>query len=844
MAAISRPSSRPALPEEHVDGWLGLVLGLLLLVFLAGLDAVWGKQHNLEGSLVIVPFVTALVGNVRQTIVVAVITAITVLLAPVYNSDWGAVEHYVRAIIVFAGGVFAVIGADARMRVLASRHRFAILAAAAEVGDAALSLEETVDRLSELLVPAVGDVAIFDLARRAGGPVRAGVRSAGGDAPDVESLLVRRDALPVGEADEAVLQTELDDDLRSLGMTSALRMPLRARGRTFGMLSLMVGSASSRTYDAEDLAFVEVLTGRCALALDNVGLFSELQAVEAQLGAAMGSLAEAVTMQDATGALVYANDAAAQALGFDSADELLATPPGEIIDAYESFTEDGAPLRVEDIPGRRVLRGEAATPLVLRAVNRATGEERWRVTKSTAVRDPQGRVRFVVNVIDDITEVKHAELAQRLLARAGEVLASSLDYEQTLGQVAQLAVPQLADWCGVSMPDHHGGIRQVAVAHVDPAKVRFARSYAERYPERMDAPAGTASVMRDGHSELVSEVTDEMLEQTMGDPEQLALLRSVGMRSVIIVPMTTPAGDPIGAITFVTAESSRAFTQADLELAEELGRRAGTAVENARLYTERSRIARTLQTSLLPPELPDVPGFELAALYRPAGQENWVGGDFYDAFEVQGGWMVLVGDVAGRGADAAALTALARHNLRTAGRLLGDPARAVEQLNRELLARSAMSLCTVACALLQVQEDEMRATIVCCGHPLPYLVRGGTARAVGKWGAMLGAWVGETWDTETVVLEPGDVLVFYTDGVIDAQGAHDRFGDDRLQETLTGATDADDAINRIRAALNRFEAGDQADDTAALALVRVRAPVGSEPADAAPGMAPGEAGSA
>jgi len=106
------------------------------------------------------------------------------------------------------------------------------------------------------------------------------------------------------------------------------------------------------------------------------------------------------------------------------------------------------------------------------------------------------------------------------------------------------------------------------------------------------------------------------------------------------------------------------------------------------------------------------------------------------------------------------------------------------------------------------------------------------------------AWVGETWDTETVVLEPGDVLVFYTDGVIDAQGAHDRFGDDRLQETLTGATDADDAINRIRAALNRFEAGDQADDTAALALVRVRAPVGSEPADAAPGMAPGEAGSA
>ena len=121
------------------------------------------------------------------------------------------------------------------------------------------------------------------------------------------------------------------------------------------------------------------------------------------------------------------------------------------------------------------------------------------------------------------------------------------------------------------------------------------------------------------------------------------------------------------------SESGRLFDESDLALAEELGRRAATAVENARLYTERSRIASTLQQSLLPPELPEVPGFRLAGLYRAAGEQNEVGGDFYDAFEVPGGWMALVGDVAGRGAEAAALTSLSRHTLRAVGKLLGDP---------------------------------------------------------------------------------------------------------------------------------------------------------------------------
>ena len=531
----------------------------------------------------------------------------------------------------------------------------------------------------------------------------------------------------------------------------------------------------------------------------------------------LDSLGEAVTVQALDGGIVYANEAAARLLDAASPEELLATPLREIMDRFDSFNEDGSPVTVEQLPGRKIFTGEAhPEPLVTRAINRRTGEERWRITKATAIRDESGAIRFAVNIVDDITEVKRAELSQRLLAQASAVLGSSLDYEHTLGQVARLAVPDLADWAGVGLPDERGvHIRSVAVAHADPDKVRFAREYNARYPVRVDAAGGSSEVMRTGRSELVTEIPDELLEQAIADPEQLALLRTIGMRSVMIVPMVA-GGRTIGALSFVTAESNRTFTRADLEVAEELGRRAGTAVENARLYTERSRIARTLQTGLLPPELPDIPGYETATRYRPAGEENWVGGDFYDALRVRDGWLLLVGDVAGRGADAAALTALARYTLRSTARLLADPLAAVDQLNCELLERPEMSLCSVCCVLLR--EDE--ATILCGGHPLPFLVREGRAVQVGRNGPMPGAFDGVSWEPVTIPLQAGDVLVLYTDGVLDTVGADERFGEQRLQEVLAGAASAADAVGRVAEALDRFHVGTQSDDTALLAVGR------------------------
>ena len=548
---------------------------------------------------------------------------------------------------------------------------------------------------------------------------------------------------------------------------------------------------------------------------------TQAEALGAQLTAALSNLAEAVVVQDDRQRLVYANEAAAATLGFPSVEAVLGAAPQDLVSLADYYNEDGSPLTPEQYPSRRVLSGEEVPPHTVRVINRATGEERWRVNKARGVLDARGAIRLVVTVIEDITDQKRAELAQRLIAQGGAALSSSLNYERTLQEVADLAVPALADWCGVSMPDRHGLIVQVAVAHSDPDKVAFARSYSRRYPSRTSDEGGAAQVLRDGHSQLIPEIPDELLEAGVQDPEQRALLRDIGMRSAISVPMTAAAGTPIGVISFINAESGRVFGESELELCEELGRRAGIAVENARLYTERSLIAHTLQRALLPPALPEIPGFSLSALYRPAGEENWVGGDFYDAFAVRDGWVVVVGDVAGRGAQAAALTAFARHVLRTAAQLHDDPLDAVAYLNRQLYDRPGSALCTVCCVHLRARGPDAEATVVCGGHPLPYAVRqAGAAEPVGRWGQMLGAWPHGEWSRTRATLAPGDVLVLYTDGVTDASGAEDRFGDDRLQAVLCESSDAEDALRRLADGLADFETGEQADDTAALAIAR------------------------
>lgn len=201
---------------------------------------------------------------------------------------------------------------------------------------------------------------------------------------------------------------------------------------------------------------------------------------------------------------------------------------------------------------------------------------------------PDRSVESVLVYVVDVTDHHRLEQTQRFLAESSHVLASSLDYQTTLTSITNLAVPQLADWCTVHIVDDAGTTRQLAVAHTDPDKVAWAQELQRRYPYDPNATRGAASVICTGQSELYSEISDTLLEASARDPEHLSLLRQVGFSSIMIVPIRTH-GRTFGAISFVAAESGRRYDSIDLSLAEELGRRAALAVENAQLYDAAQR---------------------------------------------------------------------------------------------------------------------------------------------------------------------------------------------------------------------------------------------------------------
>jgi serine phosphatase RsbU (regulator of sigma subunit) len=232
--------------------------------------------------------------------------------------------------------------------------------------------------------------------------------------------------------------------------------------------------------------------------------------------------------------------------------------------------------------------------------------------------------------------------------------------------------------------------------------------------------------------------------------------------------------------------------------------------------------------SLRPPAIPDLPGWQTDALYAPAGRTDEVGGDFYDVFATPAGWMLVIGDVVGHGPPAAALTSLARYSIRAAATLTGSAAPALAHLNDQLRQDGRLALLTAGCVLLSEDEGRSYATIAVAGLPRPILIRDGEPRLVGQTSLVLGAGDDVEYLEDRIEIQPDDCLVLYTDGVLDAAGATDRFGDDRLMEALAGdAPTPDVRLERLNGALREFQIGAQRDDIAVLAAQRVStAPAG------------------
>jgi serine phosphatase RsbU (regulator of sigma subunit) len=432
----------------------------------------------------------------------------------------------------------------------------------------------------------------------------------------------------------------------------------------------------------------------------------------------------------------------------------------------------------------------------------------------------------LVVAVEEAARARARAVQRRLafLAEANRTLTTSLDVDETLDSLSRLAVPVLGDWCAVEARTIGDQATRLHVAHAEPGRVSQLEALLRRYPRDPGDPQGmTAQVIATGRPMLLRKINEATLRRAARDEEHLRLLRDLRLRSVVVAPLIG-RGRPVGTLTLATAESGRRLGQADLDFAVELARTTALAIENASLHQERSVVARTLQSSLLPTEIPDIPGVEVAVRYRPSGGRELVGGDFYDVFEAgEGTWGVALGDVCGKGPEAAALTGLVRHTIRTAAVGGRKPSSVLELVNRQIIRNKVDRFCTATLGRVRRSNGSVVVDVSCGGHPPPLVYRPGrTVESAECLGTLLGVFQEPTLADVPVELRPGDAIVFYTDGLTERFERDGSGGDSQLVALLwdSDGLDADQIADRIY--LDAAEAAtDGPRDDMALVVLRV-----------------------
>ena len=684
----------------------------------------------------------------------------------------------------------------------------------------------------------------------------------------------------VEEIDEHFLAEHVGNErqreiYRLLGSTSGIAAPLIVGDEVIGVLTFLLGD-SGRRYHSDDVVLAQELARLCAVAVDNAErrrVADDALAAVRERARRLEVVAElgrtALASSDTDAILQKAIDTVAATLSVSHVAMVELSPDGESFRTVTGCGWDDEVYRAEVPSGTRSQAGYTLAsdqPVIVRDM--AT-ETRFEIPKplrdhnivssaTVIVRSPEAPIGVVGAYSDSPREFTDDDVvflstianivgtavarsqndqalreARRLaeearerlafLAAASAALTESLDFATTMEKVAYLAVPHLADWCAVEVRFEDDDPERV-VAHVDPDKVAIARQLQDRYPPDPYAAAGVPLTIRTGQPQLFSDVSEADLLATARDEEHRDILSSLGLRSAMIVPLVA-RDRVIGAVTLVAAESGRRFDDSDLALAEELASRAAVAIDNARLYEDHEQIARTLQASLLPPTDPEIPGLEMATAYRAAGRGIRIGGDFFDVFETSEGWALAIGDVCGKGTEAASITGLARHALRAAALRDADPGRLLGVVNEALLGQIPNDrFCTLVTAIFRVEDEATRVTVACGGHPYPMVLRAdGTVETVLAHGPLLGVLPRVDIDNVEVRLGVGDLIVFFTDGVVDARADGVLFGENRLQDllvSLVGDT-AEGAAQRIEDAVVSFQHGVPGDD---LALIAVRVP--------------------
>ena len=442
------------------------------------------------------------------------------------------------------------------------------------------------------------------------------------------------------------------------------------------------------------------------------------------------------------------------------------------------------------------------------------------LSRGVRIKDERGITTGWAGMSLDITDRKRATDAVALLEEVGRQLTLSLEPNTILERVANVCAARFADWVAIDIVQEDGSLRSAAVRHTDPMKLASVVEL-RAYPRDPNQVNGPHAVVRTGKSELYPDVSDELLERGARDDRHLELLRSLGMRSAMIVPLIARER-VIGTLTLVDAESGRRFTEKELSVAEVLAVRTALAYQNALHYARESRVADTLQRASLPSDLPQLPGLRINATYLPGATESEIGGDWYDAFLLPDGKVgFTIGDVAGKGLRAAVSMGVVRQALRYAALDGLSPSAALRRVNRHLCLEGT-GMVTAVSAILDLAND--RLVYAGAGHP-PSMVctRSSDVERISTSGMPLGLFAQAAYTEVECQLETGDLLVLYTDGLIENE-----------RDLARGERDLEDAIsaesrlsspNPALSILHRMIPGTPKDDVAILTIGLSRWPV-------------------
>lgn len=435
--------------------------------------------------------------------------------------------------------------------------------------------------------------------------------------------------------------------------------------------------------------------------------------------------------------------------------------------------------------------------------------------------DPRSRAQFTA-LVREVAELRRASAAKDLLISASAAFDASLDPLQTMRTVAGTAVPQLADLCVIDLLREDGTIGDAVVAAVDERLTRRLEELRAREPLDVGGSHPVARALRSTEPVWVHDLTDPAaLEQAAQSEEHLRFMRHAGYRSGVVVKLIA-RGRVLGALSFLRTRDGCDFDPEHLPLMRDLAGRAAMALDNAKLYAERARVAHTLQRSLLPDALPTVPGVQLASAYHPVGEGAEVGGDFYDVFQVPSGCWLVVGDVCGKGTEAAAVTALVRHSIRALALHQDSPAQVLRSVNDAMLSHElSWRFATAILARLNLpRRGPVRATIACAGHPPPVLLGAdGRSCCPEVSGTMLGVLREARAHDVLVTLEPGASMILYTDGLTDAGAPRSAIAPEELGSQLArgGPREPGALVRRLEELAGARSGGRLRDDIAIVA---------------------------